>query len=68
MAEQYFFVEPASEGVRRTLNVTLCGHEMTAQMPNGAFSGSRADLGTSTLLKHMPEPSLTGDFPDLGCG
>ena len=68
MAEQYFSAEPASKDVRRTLNVTLRGHEATAQVSNGVFSGSRVDLGTSVLLKHAPEPPLTGDFLDLGCG
>ena len=62
MAEQYFSAEPASKDVRRTLNVTLRGHEATAQVSNGVFSGSRVDLGTSVLLKHAPEPPLTGDF------
>ena len=50
MAEQYFSAEPASKDVRRTLNVTLRGHEATAQVSNGVFSGSRVDLGTSVLL------------------
>ena len=68
MAEQYFSAEPASKDVRRTLNVTLRGHEATAEVSNGVFSGSRVDLGTSVLLKHAPEPPLTGDFLDLGCG
>ena len=45
MAEQYFSAEPASKDVRRTLNVTLRGHEATAQVSNGVFSGSRVDLG-----------------------
>ena len=66
MAEQYFSAEPSSKDVRRTLNVTLRGHEATAQVSNGVFSGSRVDLGTSVLLKHAPEPPLTGDFLDLG--
>ena len=35
MAEQYFSAEPASKDVRRTLNVTLRGHEATAQVSNG---------------------------------
>lgn len=58
MAEQYFSAEPASKDVRRTLNVTLRGHEATAQVSNGVFSGSRVDLGTSVLLKHAPEANV----------
>ena len=48
MAEQYFSAEPASKDVRRTLNVTLRGHEATAQVSNGVFSLS---------LIHISEPT-----------
>lgn len=50
MAEQYFSAEPASKDVRRTLNVTLRGHEATAQVSNGVFSGSRVDLDRKSVV------------------
>ena len=62
MAEQYFSAEPASKDVRRTLNVTLRGHEATAQVSNGVFSGSRVDLGTSVLLSMRPSRRLPAIF------
>ena len=68
MAEQYFSAEPASKDVRRTLNVTLRGHEATAQVSNGVFSGSRVDLGTSVLLKHAPSRRLPAIFWIWACG
>ena len=68
MAEQYFSAEPSSKDVRRTLNVTLQGHDAQVQVSNGVFSGSRVDLGTSVLLKHAPEPPVSGNVLDLGCG
>ncbi|PST48141.1 MFS transporter [Bifidobacterium callitrichos] len=68
MTEQYFSADPSSKDVRRTLRVTLRGHEATAQVSNGVFSASRVDLGTSVLLRHAPEPPRTGDLLDLGCG
>lgn len=68
MAEQYFSAEPTSKDVRRTLQVTLRGHDAQVQVSNGVFSGSRVDLGTSVLLKHAPEPPESGNMLDLGCG
>lgn len=68
MVEQYFSAEPASEDVRRRLTVTLQGNEATVETSNGVFSGSRLDLGTSVLLREVPEPPQRGTFLDLGCG
>ncbi|KFI53918.1 class I SAM-dependent methyltransferase [Bifidobacterium biavatii] len=68
MAEQYFSAEPTSKDVRRTLNVTLQGREVPVETSNGVFSGSRLDLGTSVLLREVPEPPSSGTFLDLGCG
>ena len=70
--EQYFAAEPTSEDVRRTLHVTLRGHETDVQVSNGVFSGNRLDLGTSVLLRHAPDPAPCKDHAmqvlDLGCG
>lgn len=66
--EQYFAAEPSSKDVRRDLTVTLRGFECRVQVSNGVFSGSRLDLGTSVLLRGVPEPPEIGNFLDLGCG
>ena len=67
MAEQYFSAEPASKDVRRTLNVTLRGHEATAQVSNGVFSGSRVDLGTSAYRRFSGFGLRLGPYrPDIG--
>lgn len=66
--QQYFAAEPESKDVRRTLHVTLRGHEARMQVSNGVFSASRVDLGTSVLLRHAPELPQRGVFLDLGCG
>ena len=68
MVEQYFSANPESEDVRRTLTVTLQGHEVQVETSNGVFSGSRLDLGTSVLLREVPELPESGTFLDLGCG
>ena len=67
-AQQYFAAEPTSADIRRTLSVTLRGHEANVEVSNGVFSGSRVDLGTSVFLKHAPETPENGTFLDLGCG
>ena len=68
MAEQYFASEPQSKDARKTMNVTLRGHEAKVQVSNGVFSNSRVDLGTSVLLRQAPDLPLEGEFLDLGCG
>lgn len=67
-AEQYFSAEPASRDVRRTLHVSLRGHDAQVEVSNGVFSAHRLDLGTSVLLRHAPEPPENGTFLDIGCG
>lgn len=66
--EQYFSATPASNDERRSLKVTLRGHDANMQVSNGVFSASRLDLGTSVLLKHAPKLPETGRFLDIGCG
>ncbi|WP_175578318.1 class I SAM-dependent methyltransferase [Bifidobacterium jacchi] len=68
MSEQYFAADPESADVRRTLTVSLQGREATVETSNGVFSGSRLDLGTSVLLREVPEPPESGTLLDLGCG
>ena len=64
--EQYFAAEPSSEDVRRRMKVTLRGQDAVVEVSNGVFSGSRLDLGTSVLLREVPEPPETGTLLDRG--
>lgn len=66
--EQYFASAPASQDVRRTLNVTLRGIPAAVETSNGVFSAHRLDLGTSVLLREAPELPAHGTFLDIGCG
>ncbi len=66
--EQYFSASPTSPEVRRTIHVQLAGREVAAEVSHGVFSGNRLDLGTSVLLRRVPEPPERGNLLDLGCG
>ncbi len=46
----------------------LAGHTCQVEVSHGVFSAGRLDLGTSVLLKRVPQPPSEGDFLDLGCG
>lgn len=67
VSEHYFTESPSSEAKTRELRLELAGREVTVETVSGTFSPTRLDLGTSVLLRHLPEPP-TGDVLDLGCG
>ena len=67
-ADHYFSAEPAAPGERRTLRLRLAGREVDVQTARGVFSPDRIDLGTSVLLREVPDPPVTGHLLDLGCG
>ena len=67
VSEHYFTESPSSEAKTRELRLELAGHEVTVETVSGTFSPTRLDLGTSVLLRHLPEPPA-GDVLDLGCG
>jgi 16S rRNA G1207 methylase RsmC len=66
--EQYFSAEPSSADIRHTIRVILQGHPVDMQVSHGVFSMNRLDLGTSVLLRHVPQPAQNGNLLDLGCG
>jgi 16S rRNA G1207 methylase RsmC len=66
--EHYFSAEPAAPDERRTLRVRLAGRDADVQTARGVFSADRLDLGTSVLLREVPNPPDGGDLLDLGCG
>jgi 16S rRNA (guanine1207-N2)-methyltransferase len=67
VSEHYFTESPSSEAKTRELRLELAGHQVTVETVSGTFSPTRLDLGTSVLLRHLPEPPA-GDVLDLGCG
>ncbi|WP_309321877.1 class I SAM-dependent methyltransferase [Actinomyces stomatis] len=68
MSEHYFTASPAVEAEERTHRFSIRGVERTVVTASGVFSADRLDKGTQVLLDHVPDPSETGTFLDLGCG
>jgi 16S rRNA (guanine1207-N2)-methyltransferase len=66
--DHYFSAEPAAPAQRRTVRVRLAGREVDVETASGVFSPDRVDLGTSVLLREVPDPPGDGDLLDLGCG
>lgn len=65
--DHYFTAQPASADERRTLDVTLAGHDVQVETATGIFSPGHIDNGTAVLLRYLPAPPA-GDLLDLGCG
>lgn len=68
MTDHYFSAEPAGPQRPRELRVRLVGRELEVLTAGGVFSADRLDLGTSVLLREVPDPPNSGDLLDLGCG
>ncbi|MBC9821344.1 class I SAM-dependent methyltransferase [Terrabacter sp. MAHUQ-38] len=66
--DHYFSAEPATPEERRTIEVTLEGHQLTLTTARGVYSPDRLDPGTAVLLSRAPDPSATGHLLDIGCG
>lgn len=66
--DHYFSPHPGADDRQRELRVRLAGREVDVVTAGGVFSGDRIDLGTSVLLREVPEPPDSGDLLDLGCG
>ena len=68
MSEHYFTARPGSPDDLRPLSVRLAGADLDLVTAGGVFSPGRVDLGTSVLLREVPNPPADGDLLDLGCG
>lgn len=69
----HYFETPTSDGPRRRVAATIWGRRFDFVTAPGVFSGSRLDLGTAQLLRHVAPPAATPSCPnprllDLGCG
>lgn len=66
--DHYFSAEPTSADERRSIEVTLGGHDVRVHVAGGVFSPGGVDKGTAVLLAEAPDPPADGVFLDLGCG
>jgi len=66
--DHYFTAQPATPDQRRTVRVPIAGRDVELETARGVFSPDRLDLGTSVLLREVPDPPDGGDLLDLGCG
>jgi 16S rRNA G1207 methylase RsmC len=65
--DHYFSAQPASADDRKVITVPLAGQEFALETAGGVFSPGHIDLGTTVLLRTVPEPPA-GHLLDLGCG
>lgn len=68
MSEHYFSDTPTGPERRRTVGITLFGHEVEVKTANGVFAGDGLDKGTAVLLREVPPPTGSPRILDLGCG
>lgn len=69
MDDQYFSDQaPAGADQMRLLHLNVRGHDLTMQVSDRVFSGSRLDLGTRQLIAEAPPVPGSGTLLDLGCG
>lgn len=66
--EHYFSSTPAGDANLRPLRVHLAGADRELTTASGIFSPDRVDVGTTALLRSVPQPPATGTLLDLGSG
>ncbi|MCV9995001.1 class I SAM-dependent methyltransferase [Paeniglutamicibacter sp. ZC-3] len=66
--EHYFSAQPSTPEKRRHISVELRGAVHKVQTSGGIFSPDRIDKGTAILLDGVPDPSVSGNLLDIGCG
>lgn len=68
MTEHYFSQQPQSQSSPKTWNYELRNKMYTFTSDVGVFSKSEVDFGSKLLTNQFIEPSISGNFLDLGCG
>ncbi|MFD1039167.1 class I SAM-dependent methyltransferase [Virgibacillus byunsanensis] len=68
MSEHYFSQKPQSKSSPKTWSYQLRDKLYTFTSDYGVFSKDEVDFGSRLLIEQFREPTITGDFLDLGCG
>lgn len=68
MSEHYFSQQPQSKSSPKTWKYNLREKEFTFTSDIGVFSKNEVDFGSRLIIETFNEPSIDGDFLDLGCG
>ncbi|MBP1949996.1 class I SAM-dependent methyltransferase [Virgibacillus litoralis] len=68
MSEHYFSQNPQSKSSPKKWNYQLRGKDYTFESDYGVFSKNEVDYGSRLLIEQFRQPSITGEFLDLGCG
>jgi 16S rRNA (guanine1207-N2)-methyltransferase len=68
MSEHYFSQQPQSKSSPKTWKYNLREKEFTFTSDIGVFSKNEVDFGSRLMIETFNEPSIDGDFLDLGCG
>jgi len=68
MSDHYYSRRPQSKSKPMTWEFQLLGKTYTFKTDVGVFSKNEVDFGTRLLIENFKEPSINGDFLDLGCG
>lgn len=68
MTEHYFSQQPQSHSSPKTWQYQLRNKTYTFTSDIGVFSKNDVDFGSRLLIEQFVEPTIPGDFLDLGCG
>lgn len=68
MTEHYFSQQPQSKSSPKTWKYQLRNKTYSFTSDVGVFSKNEVDYGSRLLIENFKEPTVGGDFLDLGCG
>lgn len=68
MSEHYFSQKPLSKSSPKKWSFQLRNTTYTFESDYGVFSKNEVDFGSRLLIEQFNQPSVSGDFLDLGCG
>lgn len=68
MSEHYFTQKPQSKSKPQTWDYKIKDQTFSFTTDEGVFSKSTIDFGSRLLIDQFKQPTISGEFLDLGCG